>query len=102
MKRAKLIQALESKSSDHQQELERAFAKAVEMQQKAEEKALALTTELTQTERKNQDEIKALTEQVFSNSALSVLTIVVILYFSTGKFEAHASSAADRGQICWK
>lgn len=79
LKRTTLLQTLESKSSDHNQELERAFAKALEMQQKAEEKVVVLSAELTQTERKHQDEIEALAEQVFCHRILSVLTVVIIL-----------------------
>ena len=64
MKREELRQKLEIKSSEHDQQVQRAFATALEMQQKSEEEAEALKAELARTKRQNQQEMIALAEKV--------------------------------------
>ena len=64
MKREKLRQALEVESSNHDEQVQQAFAKALEMQQKSEEEAAALKAELALAKRKQQEDIDAVTEQV--------------------------------------
>ena len=64
LKHEQLRQELELKSSDRDEQVQRAFAAALEMQQKSEEEAAALGAELSRTERKRQEDINALTEQV--------------------------------------
>ena len=64
MKRENLQKELERKSSEHDEQVQRAFAKALEMQQKSEDEAAALKAELDRTTRSNDDKILALTEQV--------------------------------------
>lgn len=64
MKREELRQELELKSSEHDEQVQRAFVTALEMQQKSEEEASALKAELARTARINQQKMNALTEQV--------------------------------------
>ena len=53
------------KSRNDEEQVQRAFAKALEMQHMAEENVTALKAELARTEHKNLEEIEALAEQVF-------------------------------------
>ena len=62
MKRESLRTELELKSSEHDEQVQRAFAKALEMQQKSEDEAAALKAELEWTTRSNDDKIYALTD----------------------------------------
>ena len=62
--RETLRQTLELKSSGRDEEVQRAFAKALEMQQNSAQEAAALKAELAQTTRKSQEDIEALAEQV--------------------------------------
>lgn len=64
MKREELREELELKSSQHDEEVQRAFVKALEMQQKSEDEAEALKAELARKTRANQQKLDALTEQV--------------------------------------
>ena len=64
LRRENLRQQLELKSSERNEQLQQAFAKALDMQHEAEKKVAALTAELTQTKRENQDEIISVTEKV--------------------------------------
>ena len=63
-KRRLLRQELELQSSDRENNVMKAFATALEMQQTTEEKANALESELERTTRSNQQEMDALMEQV--------------------------------------
>ena len=64
MKRETLRQTLELESSDRTEQMQRAFATALEMQQKSADEAAALKAKLALTERQRQEDINALTEQV--------------------------------------
>ena len=64
MKREELRRELEIKSSEHEKQVQRAFAAALEMQQKSAEEAEALKAELARTKRNNQEEMIALAEKV--------------------------------------
>ena len=64
LKREQLRQELEHKSSDRDEQVQRAFATALEMQRKSEEEAAALKAELERTKRSSQQEIDVLAEQV--------------------------------------
>lgn len=64
MKREELRQELELKSSEHDKQVQRAFATALEMQQKSEEEAQALKAELARSQRTNQQEMIAFAEKV--------------------------------------
>ena len=63
-KREQLRQELELKSSDRDDQVQRAFATALGMQQRAEEEAATLKAELEWTTRSNEEKIQALAEQV--------------------------------------
>ena len=52
------------KNSGRDDEVQRTFAAALEMQQKSAEEAAALKAELSLTKRKRQEDIDALAEQV--------------------------------------
>ena len=64
MRREQLRQKLELKSSGLEENVQRAFAAALEMQQKSEEEAAALKAELARTTRNNHNNTDALAEQV--------------------------------------
>ena len=66
MKREQLQQELELKSTEREQKMQRAFAAALEIQQKAEDEVAALKTKLEQTTRNGQRAIDALAAQVGS------------------------------------
>ena len=66
MRREHLRQDLELKSSDREEKMQRAFATALEMQQRTQEEADALKAELKWTTRNNQHQIDALALQVGS------------------------------------
>ena len=64
LRREHLQEKLELKSSDREEQVQRAFATALDMQQRTEAEATALKAELARTTRNNQEEMHALTEQV--------------------------------------
>ena len=64
LKRKNLRQELELNSSDRDKQVQRAFATALQMQQKSEEEAATLKAELGRAERKRLEDINALMEQV--------------------------------------
>ena len=64
MKREQLRQELELQSTGRESKMKQAFSKALELQQNSEENATALRAELSNTTRRNQQEIDVLTEQV--------------------------------------
>ena len=63
-KRENLRTELEIKSSEHDEQVQRAFAQALEMQQKSEDEVTALKAELEWTTRISQQKILALAKQV--------------------------------------
>ena len=104
LKREDLRHELELKSSDRDAQMQRAFAKVLEMQQKAEDEVTALKTELEWTTRSNGDKMHVLTEQVrmcASENAYTTIStifsfggvIYIIYLFLAGKMEARKSSA---------
>ena len=77
LKREKLEKDLERKSAERKEKMQQAFVRAVDMQQKAQEEAAALKTELAQTTRNGQREIDVLTVQVGE----------AVVFFTNLKFE---------------
>ena len=77
LKREKLEKDLERKSVEREEKMQQAFVRAVDMQQKAQEEAAALKTELAQTTRNGQREIDVLTVQVGE----------AVVFFTNLKFE---------------
>ena len=59
---------MELRSSGHDEQVKRAFAQALEMQQTSTEEAANLKAELKRTIRSNQEKIDALLEQVMPGS----------------------------------
>ena len=59
-----LQQQLEVKSAGNEEKVQRAFAAALEMQQKSVEEAFTFKAELERTIRQNQEEMNVLTKQV--------------------------------------
>ena len=84
-KRENLRHTLELKSSDHDEQVQRAFATALDMQQKSEEEAAALKAELGRTERKRQKDIDTLAQQVGINMYARRFGWCVILITSRRK-----------------
>ena len=64
MKREKLRQEMQVQSFDHDDQVQRAFATALEMQQKSAEEAADLKAQLAWTERQKHEDMDILTEQV--------------------------------------
>ena len=66
MKRDDLRKQLEFKSSEREEQVQRTFAKALQMQEKSAEEAAALKIELARTKENNKKELQSLVEQVKS------------------------------------
>lgn len=66
MKRDNLRKQLELKSSEREDQVQRTFAKALQMQEKSAEEAAALKIELALTKENNKKELQSLVEQVKS------------------------------------
>ena len=66
MKRNNLRKELELKSFEREEQVQRTFAKALEMQEKSSEEATALKTELARTKDINEKKLQSLAEQVGS------------------------------------
>ena len=66
MKRDDLRKQLELKSSERQDQVQRTFAKALQMQEKSAEEAAALKIELARTIENNEKKLQSLAEQVKS------------------------------------
>ena len=66
MKRDNLRKQLELKSSEREDQVQRTFAKALQMQEKSAEEAAALKIELARTIENNEKELQSLAEQVKS------------------------------------
>ena len=64
LKREQLRKELEIKSSDNDEQVQRAFAKALEMQQQSAEEVATLKAELELTKRSNEENLHAITQQV--------------------------------------
>ena len=82
LKRENLMQTLKLKSSGREEKVQRAFAKALEMQEQSAAEAAALKSELARTERKRKEDIDALTEQVrqcgYVYSFTTVINVIVV------------------------
>ena len=59
----KLRTQLELESSERQEQIQRTFAKALQMQEKSVEEAAALKTELARTKENNEEKLQSLVEQ---------------------------------------
>lgn len=70
MKREDLRQTLELESSEREENVQRAFATALELQQESAEEVAALKTELARTQRERQEDVDALVDQVGQFGAL--------------------------------
>ena len=66
MKRDNLRKQLELKSSEREDQVQRTFAKALQMQEKSAEEAAALKIELARTIENNEKKLQSLAEQVKS------------------------------------
>ena len=102
MKRESLRKTLEFESSDRNEQVQRAFATALEMQQKSADEAAALKAKLALTERKRQEDIEALTEQVgrrgCTNACNSAKALRIFLPYA-GKVQTRKSSDRAGDQI---
>ena len=67
----KLRTQLELESSERQEQIQRTFAKALQMQEKSVEEAAALKTELARTKENNEEKLQSLVEQVKSTGDIS-------------------------------
>lgn len=63
VKRDKLRTQLELESSERQEQIQRTFAKALQMQEKSVEEAAALKTELARKKENNEEKLQSLVEQ---------------------------------------
>ena len=76
LRRKDLLETMELRSSGHDEQVKRAFAQALEMQQTSTEEAANLKAELKRTVRSNQEKIDALLEQVMPGTKAVSIEII--------------------------